>query len=88
MCSRWSTASTWSKLNRGTLWWEHDNGSYIYLNNSDRKWWIDGPEGYGLYIAPEQAGSMLRDIALPPLQGWSLLSAAAYPAPILEVQDV
>lgn len=83
---RWSTQPTWGKLNKGKLWWEHENGAYLYLN-SDRRWWLDGPEGYGLYVAPEEQGSVVDTTALPPPRGWSLLGPAEYPAPTVDLVE-
>merc|ERR1712241_136509 len=44
----WDTTKMWSRLNGGRDWYKHEsNESYIYYNNADGKWWIDGPDGMG-----------------------------------------
>jgi hypothetical protein len=50
--SSWDTASTWKKLNggEGGTWFKHaTNDSYVYFNALDGMWWIDGPDGLGVY---------------------------------------
>jgi hypothetical protein len=56
----WDVAGTWAKLNGGAggRWFAHsdsDNESYIYFNDGDGYWWIDGPDGLGAYKAPGPA---------------------------------
>ena len=47
----WDTGEMWKKLNGRRDWYKHEeNESYIYYNCSDNKWWIDGPDGLGVYI--------------------------------------
>ena len=44
--------STWIKLNGGESgsWFNHEsNDSYVYFNALDGMWWIDGPDGLGVY---------------------------------------
>ena len=50
----WDPASTWKRLNGGEdgVWFAHENKSYIYFNAADGLWWIDGPDGLGVYTAP------------------------------------
>ena len=54
----WDVDDTWRRLNGGEhgAWFEKTtpdaNGSYVYRNAADGKWWIDGPDGLGVYIAP------------------------------------
>ena len=55
----WDVASTWEKLNGGAggAWFAHEAGenanpSYIYHNAQDGCWWIDGPDGLGVFKAP------------------------------------
>ena len=53
--SGWDTKSTWTELNGGEngSWFKHEsNDSYIYFNALDGMWWIDGPDGYGVYKGP------------------------------------
>jgi hypothetical protein len=65
----WNTNDMWSKLNgldlAKDIWFAHsDNASYIYWNKNDKKWWIDEPDGSGVWIVggPSHA---------PPAHGWS-----------------
>ena len=47
----WDSSKMWSKLNGVNDWFQHkENDSYIYFNKSDQHWWIDGPDGLGVYI--------------------------------------
>jgi hypothetical protein len=51
----WDTTSTWKKLNggEGGAWFKHEsNDSYVYFNALDGMWWIDGPDGLGVYKGP------------------------------------
>merc|ERR1719230_1221195 len=51
----WPVTSTWEKLNGGETgtWFAHEStSSYIYYNAADKMWWIDGPDGLGVYKAP------------------------------------
>ena len=46
----WPAKSTWKQLNGQGQWFKHEddsNESYVYFNKSDKKWWIDGPDGLG-----------------------------------------
>lgn len=66
----WEVQSTWQRLSGSEKWFAHaddSNDSYIYWNRSDGKWWIDGPDGMGVYICsgPKHA---------PPAHGWQLIS--------------
>ena len=48
----WDIDSTWKKLNggQGGFWFKHTaNDSYVYFNALDGMWWIDGPDGLGVY---------------------------------------
>ena len=36
-----------SRQRQATAWFESENGSYIYRNTGDGRWWIDGPSGAG-----------------------------------------
>ena len=50
--SRWNTVQMWNQLTDSrTPWYLMENDAYIYFNRGDGKWWIDAPEGHGLYIA-------------------------------------
>lgn len=49
----WQTLKVWKKLNGINNWYKHEtNNSYIYFNNVDEQWWIDGPDGLGVYKSP------------------------------------
>mmetsp|Transcript_2862 Transcript_2862/g.4829 ORF Transcript_2862/g.4829 Transcript_2862/m.4829 type:complete len:193 (-) Transcript_2862:101-679(-) len=52
----WDAAQMWKKLSGAgsssdILWFEAPNKSYIYFNVADSHWWIDGPDGLGVYKA-------------------------------------
>mmetsp|Transcript_139150 Transcript_139150/g.242146 ORF Transcript_139150/g.242146 Transcript_139150/m.242146 type:complete len:349 (-) Transcript_139150:176-1222(-) len=56
----WNTNDMWKKLSgagaggardQDVLWFEASNDSYIYFNVADGHWWIDGPDGLGVYKA-------------------------------------
>eukprot|EP00747_Dinoflagellata_sp_TGD_P164019 gnl/TRDRNA2_/TRDRNA2_183389_c0_seq1.p1 gnl/TRDRNA2_/TRDRNA2_183389_c0~~gnl/TRDRNA2_/TRDRNA2_183389_c0_seq1.p1 ORF type:complete len:380 (+),score=60.59 gnl/TRDRNA2_/TRDRNA2_183389_c0_seq1:49-1188(+) len=51
----WNTQDMWQKLadpqNPRTVWFEAPNKSYIYFNAADGHWWLDGPDGLGVYKA-------------------------------------
>merc|ERR1711948_109424 len=64
---KWDPEVMWKKLSDGqSPWYEAANGSYIYWNQGDGQWWIDAPDGAGVYIvkAPN---------TMPPSQGWVAL---------------
>jgi len=71
----WDTAETWAKLNGGADWYAAPNGAYIYRNTLDGKWWIDAPDGNGVYIAAGPAHA-------PPANGYEVLGAGPPPASI------
>ena len=67
----WPVEGTWQRLNGGEQgsWFAHEeNSSYIYFNKMDQMWWIDGPDGLGVYkgAAPSWAppGGSIRWEAL------------------------
>ncbi|KAL3803476.1 hypothetical protein HJC23_014024 [Cyclotella cryptica] len=77
----WDANEMCSKLNgrdpSANIWFAHtDNDSYIYWNKSDKTWWIDGPDGLGVWIArgPEHA---------PPGRGWKSVTAQAGSGPVV-----
>lgn len=75
----WDSKKMWLKLSdQKTPWFEAPNGSYIYWNRSDGQWWIDEPDGGGVFVALASPG-------LPPSTGWKPLSPAAGSAPAVEV---
>merc|ERR1712070_211832 len=69
----WNTSQMWQKLNAGKTWFKAENEAYIYWNHADRHWWIDRPDGAGVYKA-------LGPDHTPPQDGWKLLGSYA-PAP-------
>ena len=49
---KWNDKEMWQRLSDlKQPWYEHENGSYIYHNKGDGKWWIDSPDGGGVYIS-------------------------------------
>ena len=69
----WDTSAMWAKLGGGDEWFAAANGAYIYYNHADGMWWIDAPNGDGVYKAPAPRHA-------PPAVGWQLLGDFA-PAP-------
>ena len=64
----WVTKDMWDKLNGDSIWFKHSqNESYIYWNKGDQKWWIDGPDGNGVWIVSGPSHA-------PPAHGWSSIS--------------
>lgn len=64
VCQRegWDPVRMWAELSgahgaaaTSVEWYEHDNHSYIYLNTRDGHWWMDAPDGLGVYKAPAVA---------------------------------
>lgn len=47
----WDIQTTWDNLaSKELFWFLKSDGSYIYYNRCDNNWWIDCPNGCGLYI--------------------------------------
>eukprot|EP00931_Biecheleriopsis_adriatica_P115802 TRINITY_DN91557_c0_g1_i1.p1 TRINITY_DN91557_c0_g1~~TRINITY_DN91557_c0_g1_i1.p1 ORF type:complete len:370 (+),score=72.10 TRINITY_DN91557_c0_g1_i1:3-1112(+) len=88
--NNWNTLEMWRKLagaGRGgekVTWYEAPNKSYIYFNVADQHWWIDGPDGLGVYKA---LGSPLAVPAYPRgsggKAGWFPLAEENLPVPSL-----
>lgn len=77
----WAIEDTWQRLSDlQRPWFEADNGAYMYYNRADGQWWIDEPEGSGVYVARS-------DTAVPPLAGWKPLEPASGALPSLSVHD-
>jgi len=75
----WNTKKMWLQLsNQKTPWFEAANGSYIYWNQSDGQWWIDAPDGGGVYVA-------LAPATMPPADGWKALKPTSRPLPAVAV---
>ena len=48
--------------------------SYIYWNRADSQWWIDGPDGLGVYVVQHLEAAATGHPSLPlPAQGWKVL---------------
>merc|ERR1712113_291222 len=91
----WNTKEMWAKLSGagsgsadgdGIRWFEAPNKSYIYFNVMDRHWWIDGPDGLGVYKA---RGPHVAVPAYPRGSGgafgWFALDQKSNPVPTLLV---
>jgi len=75
----WNTKDMWLQLSdQKTPWFEAENGSYIYWNKGDGKWWIDAPDGGGVYVAKAPN-------TLPPANGWVSLSPKNGALPVVDV---
>ena len=78
----WNAEKTWSTLtDLETQWYLNDNGAYVYYNKGDGKWWIDAPEGHGLYIAKADG----KHKGIPPANGWQLLDHSYGPIPAVRM---
>jgi len=75
---KWDPESMWKQLSDQTSpWYEAPNGAYIYWNLNDSQWWIDAPDGKGVYIV-RAANSAV------PADGWSALPGASPTLPTVE----
>ena len=83
--NRWGVESTWEMLNKGRQWLRASNDAYIYLNSSDGQWWIDKPDGAGVYVVPKEQSCDVAGESSPPSTGWRALSPSYNPAPLVEV---
>ena len=78
----WDVSQMWNRLNGGRPWLcSRKNAAYIYWNGSDGHWWIDEPDGLGVYIAPS------TDSTKPPSQGWKALRQEYEPIPFIELVE-
>ena len=78
----WDVKNTWNTLtDLSTPWYLKNDGAYIYYNKSDGHWWIDAPQGHGLYVAKIQN----KGAKLPPFKGWKVLNNDYAPLPTLEL---
>ena len=68
----WDTQKMWKQLNGAASWYSASTGAYIYWNRSDRSWWIDEPDGQGVYKVEGPAHA-------PPQVGWSPLGLHQIP---------
>ena len=91
MCEEnaWDVDDTWRRLNGGEhgAWFEKTtpdaNGSYVYRNAADGKWWIDGPDGLGVYIAARRPPLARRCASI----RWTALDGGCAHADTLRSQD-
>jgi hypothetical protein len=94
-CTRmgWPADSTWQNLATHSVDWfaNEENDSYIYLHR-DKQWWIDGPDGSGIYIARNKSSDDAASGAstslphnIPPQTGWNPLASGLDPLPVVEV---
>lgn len=75
----WDSESMWTKLsNQKSPWYEAENGSYIYWNQGDGQWWIDAPDGKGVYVVKAGPSEL-------PSSGWKALPGASTPLPQVEL---
>ncbi len=78
----WDTSQMWSRLNGERRWLRSTtNDAYMYWNNGDGYWWIDEPNGLGVFISPN------NDPNKPPLGGWRALKPEYEPLPVVEFFD-
>merc|ERR1712216_411629 len=68
----WDSIAMWTKLNGKSPWYCAHNGAYIYWNLQDKNWWIDAPNGDGVYKAPALPHA-------PPQVGWISLGHSELP---------
>ncbi len=89
--NQWNVQLTWDKLNGQRLWLHAENDAYIYLNSMDNHWWIDEPNGNGVYIALElQSLSTCTadNMFAPPTTGWrSLVGGGTGALPNIEINQ-
>ena len=73
-------AGRWKRLSDlEKPWFEADNGAYIYFNKGDGQWWIDEPNGSGVYVSG-------RATSLPPADGWKPIGSSPSPLPTVIAQ--
>lgn len=78
---RWNAGDMWNQLAVPQApWYEHDNGSYMYLHQ-DGRWWMDDPSGAGIYVCPAIDGSVTV-----PSGGWQPLSGGVDPMPTVHLE--
>jgi len=78
----WEAEKMWLQLsNQRTPWYEAENGAYIYWNKGDSQWWIDAPDGKGVYVAKAQVSDAPADDAR-----WKQLPGAPGPLPKVELE--
>lgn len=84
----WNDVIMWEQLSDlKSPWYLKDDDAYIYYNKTDKKYWLDAPEGHGLYTAFVGDANTNNDgngNALPPTKGFESLSDQYGNAPTLE----
>eukprot|EP00435_Cladocopium_sp_Y103_P067315 s320_g29.t2 len=76
---RWDAEKMWLQLSdQKTAWYEAENGAYIYWNKGDGQWWIDAPDGKGVYITKAPPTAVPQD-------GWRALPGASAPLPSVQL---
>jgi len=79
---QWPASRMWKQLAVPQDWFLHtDNDSYMYAH-VDGRWWMDGPDGAGIYVAPVVQGSKA-----PSREGWSALQVGVDPMPTVEIES-
>lgn len=79
----WPSEPTWKRLSVPSVdWFEHENGSYIYLHQ-EGQWWIDEPTGGGVYLT----NNNMEHPDIPPTNGWKPLAGAVEPLPQLRIVE-
>lgn len=85
----------WRRLSNGqSPWFEKaDDHCYIYYNRGDGNWWIDGPDGLGVYVAALSVAGVTDEgsgidwaALLPPVEGWEALTGGKEPCPMVEIE--
>jgi len=78
--NNWNTTQMWKQLNGDRNWLRaEDNDSYMYWNSADSQWWIDEPNGLGVFVAPTSNWKS------PPVDGWISLRSEYRPLPQVEL---
>jgi hypothetical protein len=75
----WNTNDMWTKLNGRRNWLTASNHAYMYFNGADGHWWMDEPNGLGVFVAASQ------DPHKPPVSGWKPLKPEYCPLPTVEI---
>ena len=85
LANQWNVEATWKHLNRNQFWLRGTiNEAYIYFNSAVGHWWIDEPNGTGVFIArPLASNNHDQNRPLPPTDGWKALSANYNPLPTI-----
>merc|ERR1712039_781977 len=75
---KWDPEAMWKQLSdQKSPWYEAFNGAYVYWNLNDSQWWVDAPDGKGVYIVKAANFAV-------PAEGWSALPGASPTLPTVE----